>query len=825
MALHTFILNPSADIHLVMEPVARKSIQLGVMGYDNATGPSGSILSAVTLTIADTTIATVNAAGLLTAVKEGITFLAVEHPGTPSPFRLVARVWVHTRIFEFFPGNNKALVHVGRNDFQPTVLARFNDANGDIEDVSGHPYFSFQMANTAVATADPISGRITGVSAGNTTLTITELINNTTVGTTPLAVNVVANADRPIVEKVSFKGNGAEKRNILFLSEGFTLAERDKFKNAVKEIDSRMRTNVVHEPFKILKEDYNTWMAFDESPEAGVTIGPHVAQPFNYTINFENRQPNTPGNFTLFELIKIVGIPDATQRDSSLFDMNAAITAWTPLTGFVAARLEQDIFDAWQNTIQTGERVIARCSNLGLMYGRRLGDRFATDTNTTLADNSWYMDATSGNRDFIFNDIRRTDTRFFVRDDFMHFNNSPHLANHWTNEMFAYLTSLKRSDLPAADPNFHIGQLWGLDAQDQGLVIVIINDEIDGRNYKLMPNIFACVTLGRLGLEPNSIVGGNPIDHIPNISNFFFEALTAYVLHELCHGIFLSDEYEDIRSSGHAPSTAGMVFDEVFHNVNYVQLMNIASSKWLLLPRMAKSSAVLQDVVNGAAANTMEIVLFPGEGTKWAVGAVFVLMTKNVNINADPTINLNAYPARSRHRLNAKVPLTVTAKSGDTLTVSGGTLAAGEVFPRGSVIYFPKVVNAQPGTLFLPGVQAFLNNGTGNLPNGRIRIDRFFSDKAGNCAAPNPAMTPTPHPIPNVSIAASIKHRLVGIHEGAGTYNCGVVRASAVCKMRSEYMGGKGHFRFCHVCKYFIVQEFNPSRHAKLDEIYPGSHV
>ena len=30
-------------------------------------------------------------------------------------------------------------------------------------------------------------------------------------------------------------------------------------------------------------------------------------------------------------------------------------------------------------------------------------------------------------------------------------------------------------------------------------------------------------------------------------------------------------------------------------------------------------------------------------------------------------------------------------------------------------------------------------------------------------------------------------------------------------------------YRFCHICRFVIVNEINPSRHPELDVLYPGA--
>lgn len=832
MALQTFILRPSADIHLVLYPPSQSSIQLEVIGYDDAVS-LGSVTSNCTFATADNSIATVTATGFLTAEHEGITFLTVGYIGTP--LTLVARVWVHDHITNYFLGNNSGTVNVGSDNFQPTIYAEFD--SGDLEDISGHPYVTYLSLAPSFVQVDPKTGRVTGVTPGSTAgIRILEAFLGNVIGDLRIEVRESLNADRPIVERVTFKGHGPEKRNILFLAEGFSQSEEGQFKRIAREIDRRMRTSKFHQPFKLLSDDYNTWTAFEASNESGVTIGPSLRQPLNYTVLIEDVPPGTAGNYSLFELVDLIGFPDNIQRDST-YTLANALVDWAGVSGFNGAGVELGIFNAWQE-IQTGERAKAKDSSLGIMYGRRLGDRFANADNR-IADNTWYR-AQPINRNFFYKDVRRTGTEYFQRDGIFYHNSQPILQRHWTKEFFDYLNSLKLKGSVPTDPYYNIGQKWDLDSDDQGLVIIIVNDEIHAGNYMLTPNIFGCISVGRSDLDVSSIVGAKLIDHTPNITNYFIEPLTAIVLHELCHGIFLGDEYEDWRGKNQSTlsQVPQIIWHELFHNLNSIGTvqgpnppLNPIGSKWLItLFRIEKSSAILTDVQNGSAPNTLEIELYPNEVKKWTIGEDVFLITKNLNINAKSGVNLEFYPKSNRHRTTAKHNLTISNINGNLITVSGGTLQPNETFPKGSMIFKPKMYAGNPLGIFLPGVLNYLNNSTGNLANGMPRIDRFFSNKGGNCNAANEGLANTPPSNTlQVAIPASqqnipgIRYRIIGMHEGGGGWNCGIVRPTAVCKMRSEYyVIEKNHFRFCHLCKYIIVQEFNPSKHAELDKDYPG---
>ncbi|HMJ46131.1 MAG TPA: hypothetical protein VK498_02315, partial [Ferruginibacter sp.] len=658
---------------------------------------------------------------------------------------------------------------------------------------------------------------------------------------TPITISVrpSLNTPRPIVEKISFKGYGPEKRNILFLAEGFTEDEKEKFRSVVRAIDKKMRNSPLHEPYKLLSNDYNTWMAFEPSTEGGLTIGPSLSWREDPTDQisylspvYRNERPVNPADLTLFQLVDLVGLPTTEQKNSTVFTLAVATALWTSLSipGFNAALVSARVFSEWQDHLNV-YKVTACNTNLGLISGRRLGDRYANSTNKDKPDNSWYRSQSSvGN--FLYKDTRTLSSAKFIDDTTTFFNTTTHLQFLWTSEFFEYLNSLGES-LPAT-AGFNIGSKWNLHGDDQGLVIIVTNLEYNAANYLNFPNIFGSVSIGQqLGInEPNlsgpKLLLNYTAPDIP-VGAMFIEPIAATAIHELSHGINLGDEYDDFRELDNlTPAASSLVDVEAYHNLNTIDNIKLHGTKWQhRYLRVERSSALISDSVTGAAANTLSIQLFPGEGSKWKVNDQAVLITKNLNSEA----SFGQYQKNMSHRVEISGALTVHSKTGDNLIVSGPSLTGTTVFPKGSMFFFPKFHNGDILGIHLPGVLAFLNNGSGTFPappagSGLLNIDltKLFSSKNGACATSTiTTMSATPVPIPHVNISASIKHRLLGMHEGAGGYNCGVVRTAAVCKMRSEYLTGRGHFMFCHLCKYIIVQEFNPSKHSNLESQYPGS--
>ena len=372
MAIDTFVLQPSADIHVT----SAQTIQVQVIGFDNAgAAVANPINGQCTFTMADTSIATVTVGGLVSRVADGITFMTVEH--TATNLKLVARVWIHDTLQSLFLGNKRGSVNVGADNFQPKIVATFSDQES--EDVTGHPYSTYQSLNPTLFSVDNTTGRVTGIATGNGSLRIKDAAG-ATLGDIPITVRDSLSTDRPIAEPVTLQGTGEDKRNILFLAEGFTAAEEADFRRMVRHVNRKMRTSRLHQPFRLLRRDYNTWLAFMPSEEPGVSIGPMLMDgAVEMGISYDDVAPSTTGNFSLYELIDLVGFPTVEQNDRG-FNFATAQTEWASIPGFSAARFELGIFQAWNLGTRTFSPSLDKDTALGFMYGQRLGDRIATQS-------------------------------------------------------------------------------------------------------------------------------------------------------------------------------------------------------------------------------------------------------------------------------------------------------------------------------------------------------------------------------------------------------------------------------------------------------------
>jgi hypothetical protein len=792
LAVVAVTLQPSTDIHLVLQPAARATLQLDALAHDDAVIAPSSVRAQCTFTVANTAIATVTAAGVLTPVAAGRTFLTVERtPATGPTTHVVARIFVHPGIADWWIGNNHGTVHADESDLLLSAYALFHDDN--VGDITGHGYATFTSLGTN-ATVDA-KGRVTGVTAGDATIrgTLDGTDRDVVVTVLPAAATL-----RSIVEPVRLSGPMGERRNVLFLAEGFK--DKSKFSGIVQKIVDRFVSSRIHEPYRILRDDVNYWMAFEPSSENGLTPGPLVNT--NGLMFFFDMAPVDPAHSTFYQLMQLVGLPtDDIVSAATRADADVILHALNP--AYLAANFETAVFDYWKSWGQT--LLQARDSRYGLMYARRLGDLTFTAAPTP-ADNSWYFDSVPPHS--LLPDVRR----------------SPPNVSRWNNVYNDFLGSL-RTSRGASDPNFVIGPRWQRDADDQALVVFIVNDEVYGALAQKQIYSSAAVDLKMFFSKISplaAIAAGN--DHEPDTSGFLTEALVSTVAHELSHQFFLGDEYEG--GAGHTvivdPADVRVV--ELEDNLTTLQTLVAGTPpllvpdriKWNRLLRVTQASMLSGPAVNGPGAN-IQVPLVAGEGKRWKAGDVAFVRSRNINAAA----TFSGYPLYRRHALSHRTA-HVESVAGDVVTVDGGHLAAGEGYPARSTLYMPKPNKAGSDVLrlVLPGVRTFMNGPP----------SRPLFDKGGQCDIPQTVLV-LPPAISGIVLTSDDQPRVIGLYEGGGLFNCGVYRPAPVCKMRdhvwprivpSDPRTQRRHFRFCFVCRYTIVNEVNPRRHPDLDLLYPG---
>ena len=115
--------------------------------------------------------------------------------------------------------------------------------------------------------------------------------------------------------------------------------------------------------------------------------------------------------------------------------------------------------------------------------------------------------------------------------------------------------------------------------------------------------------------------------------------------------------------------------------------------------------------------------------------------------------------------------------------------------------------------------QIAVSNGPLNAPAGNESVG-FETAKcvANSWNTMTPTNLPTGFKLPKGLATAA---DLIGIYEGGGEHDCGVLRPAGRCKMRDS---NDTTIPYCSVCRYLIVDRINPSKHGDLDAIYASQY-
>lgn len=799
MQISGFTVQPTCEIHLLLDPPEPMEVTLQAWGTIvpiMGIAQDGFSAAVATASVAGTKVifAPVGLGSTIGRVK------FTDHTENPKvTHEVLVRVSVHQKIDAFWIGNTRATVARDENNYVLTVYAKFSD--GTIGDVTGHPYLTFSSPNTAKVAVDT-RGRLKGEAKTTTPVQVSVAHANsqgTQTHTVPCEVSEPLATLRPKLKRIHGAGPFGERRNILFLPEGFTAGEEAEFDALAKKMVSSLFDTAEHSPFNLLKHRFNVWTAFEASPESGISIGPPVQA--DGTPVPQRRRDSSPcgGAYPLNKLVSLVGLPQGVVPAS----LEDAVAAWTAAgVAFDAARVDQQLFDAWSVQKPIG-RVQARDSFFGLMLGGVLGAR--SSTTSPLPDNQWFVpEAPARGLEWA---ARRV---------------PPELDG--AKVFDRYLASLRHGSGPA-DPNFMVSDAWKPGAPDAELVCFLVREDLRGG-----------VNFGRLAMTVGEAkrhtitVAGDVIHHAPSVTAVEVDvaSVTGVLAHEAAHSFSLGDEYEGYDDPAHTMLAETdkdgrkrvQKYDNLTHHYNVKHAssdqLDVSMVKWDW-HRVEKASTL-----KGAATMTPEgiqVELRPREGAAWeaarAAGRAVHLRHRELNTE------IPSSPART------SVPLTITNIAGDVLTLAG-TVGAGH-YPAGSVLLLPRV---KSGNVELRMMDQ-------NVFAHLVSTAEPFGKKNGQCAVCSDRVSfPDPN-IPGLTYPR-FRYQLVGVYEGGGTYNCRVYRSVGVCRMRQSrpfievlgtYVNTPGLYdpgfeptrnhEFGFVAKYLLVNRLDPEQLGLLDAEYP----
>ncbi len=703
------------------------------------------------------------------------------------------RVYVHDAITDFWLTPNPLTLRQNANDQQLTVLAQFEDLT--VGDISRRPGITWASADaTKISFASASSGKMTA-KAITAPIDITATIGGVS---RKAKVEVVQPWTTPVAAKLVAGSAGIAKMattpNILFLPDGFTAAEKPKFEALVNSIVSQIQSNASLTPFKLIKGSINYFMAFVPSTDRGTSV--------LYDMDLQRRgtklfgaeipdpvKPSPPTPYTLANLIWEVGLP--TPADAAIGPGAARVNWLTQYGPGISAGFANPVYADWQ---KLSDHRLANERNTA--FGFCNGQRPTMDRNTVARAVGFHRFRTRSEQltDFFQNLRFKTTT-------------GPMIGTIWAQQNAA-------GTVPApSDPKLPAGLKVG---QDLGRIFILLGGARYG-GVQITEAIASSLNYSE-EVQLTEVAGTKQVNLVPySLPSTPSIEIVSRIAHETCHAFGLDDEYGEFEAPLRIPTTSE---PNLKSQGNVIPASLVAKSaadpsldstkfnsiKWLW-PRL-NAAGVVDSISPGML--TTDIKLKSGHGKQFKALDVVRLRKRPLVDNPTPSVRM-----------------VVSGVTGDIVTVLFTAITPAD-FPAGSVLIRPvrgAATAADPLGPDLPLIAPVILNhlGTSKLPLNLappavgapitvcIKDEHTKQDPKNLPAA---ALLKPGHP--------PFKSMIVGLYDGGSRYFCGVYHPSGVCLMRARMVPG---FKFltyllCPVCRYVIVDRFDPTKHAAIDKDY-----
>jgi hypothetical protein len=696
------------------------------------------------------------------------------------------RVLVHTAILDIWLTPKTLTIRQGSDGLRLTVLARFDDQTiGDITRRPGitwkpdHGPIAVDASGALTASTNPATVPITATHAGHVA---TAEVKAKAPWSTPGQVKLLAGSAG--VDKA------ATVPNVLFLSEGFTAAEETTFGSLVQKLVNRLQTTESLRPYDFAKKAVNYWMAFVPSRERGTSVlydlrpvaratlfGAEIPAPVKPA-------PGTP--FTLENLIYHVGLP--TPADAAVAPGSARAT-WLLQYGVGVSLFCTDaVYAQWQ-ALSDHRLANERDSAFGIRNGQRPTMHHAAVP-----------------REMGLHPLRAT-----------------------RNHLDSFLQKLKVG--PAT-----LGAIWvaqdpdpahpianpsgpGLPAglkvgQDRRLVFMLCGGTRYGGSE--LDGLILSSLVSDVEVRLQAVAGTRQVNLVPfNLPSIPSLWLAANVAHETSHAFGLEDEYGEFpvplripatQEASLKPAANAQPASELERSAVDLRLdpAKLGKIKWLW-PRVEHAGVLdAQPAPNGAA---FDVRMVHGQAA---------------GFKHDDLVRLRRRPLLDHPQPSGR--LNVDKVTGDVVTVVPlvpGSITAAD-WPAGSILIRPVRGAPTAADLNGPDLPLVAPIISGHLATSSIPLNQKPPPPAPACAVDTspvqsalnlPAGLPVGRP--------KFKAQIVGLYDGGVRYHCGVFHPSGACVMRALLVpGGATTYLFCPVCRYFLVDRIDPTKHGVIDLDY-----
>jgi hypothetical protein len=768
---------------------------------------------------------------------------------------LVGRLQVHSGVDSWWFGNEiittvKDPLSTPTNPIahgQPSLYARFKpDATGVdlVGDITGHGYVSLAPSDPNTFTI-AANGRLLGLKEANDPdPKKLPTVSGTwaAVGTNPppLPVRVVDPAKQNHA-LVSVRGSSfkdfAGKQNILFLAEGFTKDDQDRFDKAVRQATEDIFTKPRHQPYPALEKSFNVFKVFTPSPQQTVTCGFIVKDTDSVNVKRGTPMPieggfgsfTNPDTYSMIGLIGLVGLP----RRNEPTDQDAVRRQWMD-QGLTADgqldlhKVSDTMIDEWR--VHRADGILSgRDTPFGVLTGTRWGDR---DSGVNVPTGRPVLRPTTDNP---------TDpgTLAFLRRlyEFYTNQNPRPIAAHLdrrrhppelyttvsqTNPVTAIARYLGALTFTTTDgTSLPIGQEWAPNdnafQRSRGHVVILCLDE-----HALAQNLnnLTITTLSG-GNAPivdfTQTAGKQMIRNPPSNIELDNDEVTSRVAHEVGHSFNLADEYETTDGSGPAAilkATEDSPRDNVTH-FNFIKDANDPVKfdpnkvKWTTVPRTFLSSRTVAPT--HLETDGLHVPIDRNEVGKWAQLAKatphLTIALRAIAYVAPPTVQLPLLPAG---QLTPLAFVDVNRSGGEVIVNSTATLPKDPI-PAGSLLWVPD--GGPTGKVQLLAVDshvlAFLKSS--GLPLNSDPRNDVHSDKKDEPVSDIPGFK-----------GPCDSFQVLGVYEGAFQFSARFYRPAGGCKMRDLHDQDDRGGQFCFICKWLITNRVDPGMHAFMNlKLYP----
>lgn len=757
---------------------------------------------------------------------------AVSEPNTPREitFRELIRIYLHRSIQEIWLTPNPLTVRPRRSATFPTTTnsrfalrARFDDDSvGDITDWPGvqwGPAASVDSQGRLIVNAGDSQGPMIQITA--------RLPAYPSVATATADLRVVDawRPENPIGARL-IPGGGWSKPfaieavpNVLFLSDGFTLTGKEKFYKYVNALITFAKTDPLCKPFDILANSINFWAAFippnTTTAKAGITWGSDVfvtpLGPRTVPPPARPQEMTAEDSLELDHLIYEIGLPSPRDRSANTTRSDAAIF--------------QDLDALFGTKYKTLLPPKEPDRTQRFQEWRMLGNhRILDDLDTPLGMMSGAPRVDFGNDTIKLNPDRMDRDRL--------------------NDLMSAL-----QDENAAS-GLIISSLW-TDQRKRNYDLVCLITSGMGREL----NSFGYFTLSQFQLVFGSVSNVNDItiQPMPMIDKLDRQAPRVFV-HELSHSFDLGDEYSGKNDQPLFPVRQAWE-DRVHGNLQSsltIQRAGVIHGdeikwRWHRIRWAAEIIGSIEDKGGGifeAPIRTRHAFAFP-------IGQIMHLRFRNIdyayrdvqhdNVHFDDDSSylvkepLLSVPLKLVDKFERGTPAVYYVRLAVDSTAQFSYPQARTVppdrivatFTPGSIVYCP---TRAPAGVFHSVTYPYAELIAKSVKDHITSIHKVIGHPNPGRTLPEISLLPKAVLPPDFS-SKSIPF-IVGLYEGGVGNMKGMVHATGDCMMNgtrtTRYDPSdpeQGATRYCHVCRYVLVDAIDPSKHYFLDpdytQIYP----